>query len=242
MKNLVIGSAGQIGSALVKILQCDGYDIADEKTMSNQHYDVLHISIPYTDNFISIVEKYIKIYEPNFTVIHSTVPVGTCGKFDKKFNIVYSPCRGVHPELERGIRTFAKYFAGEKAQEASKIFSQKIQGDCTYSNYPNAIESLEAAKLWDTTQYGWNIVLEKAIHEYCENKGIDFELVYTMFNKSYNNGYQNLGMPQYKKYILEHREGKIGGHCVMANLELLDSKICDIIKELNSGREFKSAV
>ncbi len=240
MKQLVIGNLGQIGSAIQKILGCDGYDKKDEDDLwMSQMFCNLHICIPYSEKFINEVSHYADLLQSPLIIIHSTVPVGTCDKFDKKFNIVYSPVRGVHPELEKGIRTFDKYFAGIKSREASKLFSDKIDGECIYSDSEGSIKSLEAAKLWDTTQYGWNIILEKLVYKYCEDNKLDFNVVYTMFNKSYNEGYEKLGMPQYKKYILEHKEGKIGGHCVIPNLDLLDSKVCDIIKELNnSGRNF----
>lgn len=237
MKQLVIGNKGQIGSAIQKILECDGCDLKSYDNPQGGHYDILHVTIPYSENFVSIVSNYIMDFTPELVIIHSTVPVGTCAKFynnEHRDIIVYSPCRGVHPDLEMGIRTFDKFFAGRKAQEAAKIFTEKIDGECTWSDNERATESLEAAKLWDTTQYGLNIILEKEIHKYCEKYDLDFEVVYTMFNKTYNEGYEKLHHPEYKKYILEHRDGKIGGHCVMANLDLLDSRICDIIKELNT--------
>lgn len=234
MKNLVIGNKGQIGSAIQSILGCHGIDKSENVFLSNtetEHYDVLHICIPYSDEFIDLVHRYKLWYDAEIVIVHSTVPVGTCAKIGEF--IVYSPCRGIHPELEKGIRTFTKYFAGEKAEQASKVFSEKGL-DCVYATNPIAVRSLEASKLWDTTQYGWNIIIEKMIYKHCQDNDLDFNLVYTMFNKSYNEGYEKLGHPEYKKYILEHRDGKIGGHCVMANLDLLDSKICDIIKELNN--------
>jgi hypothetical protein len=66
-----------------------------------------------------------------------------------------------------------------------------------------------------------NIQLEKLIHEFCEEHGCDFHTVYTEANRSYNEGYENLGEPQFKKYILEHQEGPVGGHCCLPNNEIL---------------------
>lgn len=229
--NLVIGNLGQIGHAIQNILYADGYDISLGNEWPVGPYKYLHVCIPYSETFVEDVKTYIAYYNPEYTVIHSTVPVSTCSLFSSE--IVYSPCRGIHPELEKGIRTFVKYFAGNMAPIAAIQFSEQAV-ETQHSKDINAVRSLEAAKLWDTTQYGWNIVLEKAIYEYCQTENLDFNLVYSMFNKTYNEGYEKLGMPQYKKYILEHRDGPIGGHCIIPNLDLLgDNVITETIKDLN---------
>lgn len=230
MRNLVIGNKGQIGSAIQKILQCDGYDIINELMPLGQ-YGVLHICFPYSDTFADDVKKYISQFMPLYTVIHSTVPVGTCEFIGS--STIYSPCRGVHPQLEKGIRTFTKYFAGANCMDVAHIFEDNYVNTVIVGDTPYSVRSLEAMKLWDTTQYGWNIILEKEIYKFCEDNDLDFDIVYSYANKSYNEGYEALGMPQYKKYVLEHRDGKIGGHCVIQNLDLLKTPLGDIIKGYN---------
>lgn len=219
--NLVVG-LGQIGSAIQAILGCDGVDIKPIKGK----YDFLHICFPYSKTFIENVKKAQELYGGR-VVIHSTIPVGT----SDSLGATYSPCRGIHPHLEEGIRTFPKFFAGPDSQEVARIFKDKgLQVWITQEP-----SDLEAAKLWDTTQYGWNIVLEKMIFEYCERNNLNFDIVYTHFNSTYNDGYDKLGHPEYKKYILKHHKGKIGGHCVIPNLDLLDSEVSDYIREYNAG-------
>ena len=216
MDNLVIG-LGEIGTALTKILKCDGID-RDTKA-EHKTYKYIHICFPYSENFVEYVRQYQELYSPKLTIIHSTVPVGT----SRQCNAVHSPVRGIHPYLEDGIRTFVKYFGGKDAYEASLIFSELgIKIGLTFNS-----ENTEAMKLWDTTIYGVNILLEKEIYEYCKINGLDFDFVYTNANKTYNDGYEKLGFPQFKKYILKHIEGKIGGHCILPNIELLKSKVVD---------------
>ncbi len=225
-KHLVVGQ-GEVGKAIAEVLS-DKYevkikDIAPVKY--DKEFDVLHICFPYFDSFVQEVKtlqrKFLK--DGGITIIHATVPVGT----SDKCNAVHSPVRGVHPHLAQGIKTFVKYFGGADAYDAAKVFSEL--GIQTKIN-PDA-KNMEAGKLWDTTKYGWNIILEKAIHQWCEQNGIDFSVVYTDFNKTYNEGYEKLGHPEYKKYILQHKEGKIGGHCVINNCHLLDSEITKFLLE-----------
>jgi hypothetical protein len=76
-------------------------------------------------------------------------------------------------------------------------------------------------KLWDTEQYREAVLLEKRIKAYCDKYNFDFDIIYTDANRTYNEGYELLGHPEYKKYILKHMDGPIGGHCLEANHKLL---------------------
>lgn len=223
MNHLVLGM-GQIGTAVFKVLKekytvygLDKNDIDSPELDPSLTFDFLHIAFPYSDKFISEVQRYKKLFGNAHTIIiiHSTVPVGTTDQID---NAVHSPVRGIHPDLIAGIKTFVKFFGGKLAKEAAKVFEDLgIKTLITKSS-----KSVEAMKLWDTTIYGVNIALEKWVYDFCQQSGLDFNIVYTESCKSYNDGYEQLGHPEYKKYLLTHVPGKIGGHCVTQNLSLLD--------------------
>jgi len=203
-KSLIIGS-GEVGQALYKVIGGD--------TIPSGQYDIIHICFPYSDDFISEVKRYQKLYKTKYTVIHSTVPVGTT----KRCKAHHSPIRGVHPHLEEGIRTFIKYLAPAN-QELKEYFEKagiKIK-------LIDKSENTEALKLWSTTQYGRFIELEKEIHKYCEERGLDFNIIYTEANKTYNDGYEKLGMGYVRRPILKHVEGSIAGHCILPNYKLLN--------------------
>ena len=226
MQQIIIGNKGQIGSALQAILQCDGVD--REELAEFKKYDVMHVAIPFSNEFIDVVEGYKALYAPDLVVIHSTVPVG----ISRQLDAVHSPCRGVHPNLEEGIRTFIKFFGGERSEEASRLFADLgIPVQIT-----NKAENTEAMKLWDTTIYGANIILEKEIAKYCVDHDLDLDIVYTQACSSYNDGYEALGHPEYKKYVLRHTDGKIGGHCVIPNLALLNTDFTKWLEDYNSKR------
>lgn len=233
--HLVLGT-GQIGSALLKVLKGTytvyGLDKTDMEKAEFEDslgtcFDVLHISFPYSDKFVDYVKKYQKMFGGAHTlvIIHSTVPMGTTEQID---NAVHSPVRGIHPNLEDGIRTFTKFFGGKRAEEAADYF-RNIQPHIVCKTTLNP-RNTERMKLWDTSIYGVNIALEKMIWDDCEENGLDFDVVYTLSSQSYNAGYEKLGHPEYKKYVLTHIPGKIGGHCVTQNLALLkNKKITDFI-------------
>lgn len=73
--------------------------------------EILHICIPWSDNFIKVVKKEIKEIEPKLTIIHSTVAPGTTKKIGGI--VAHSPIRGIHPHLYEGIKTFVKYIGAD---------------------------------------------------------------------------------------------------------------------------------
>lgn len=214
-RHLVIG-CGEVGSALASVLNCDTHDPLKGVVAVGRSYDVLHVCFPFSDlYFREAVNSYRDQFKTSLCVVHSTVPVGTCDNM----GVIHSPIRGVHPNLAEGIKTFVKFFGGERAQEAADLFTE-IGIQCQVTE---KAATTEALKLWDTLQYGINILLEKEIHQWCEQFGIDFDIVYTKANQTYNEGYDKLGKPHFKKYVLRHSDGPIGGHCVVPNAKLLMS-------------------
>lgn len=216
MKHLVVGY-GQIGKAIHKVLGKTAWVDVAKKHWDGEKVDVAHICIPYTTGelFFNTVNTY--RHYAKLVITHSTTPIGTCDAL----GVVHSPIRGTHPYLEKGIRTFVKYFGGKQAYNASKIFSNLGIKTKTFK----MARTTEAIKLLDTFQYGRLIMLEKEIHELCKENKVDFETVYVRANKDYNEGYTQLGKPEVVRPFLKHVDGPIGGHCVVQNAELLGVKI-----------------
>lgn len=223
---------GQIGTAIKKVLEdkhpVDGIGPNDEV---DKKYDFIHICFPFEDQteFVNEVKRYQNLYlkEDGVTVVHSTVAVGTC----QEVGAVHSPVRGVHPDLEEGVRTFVKYFGGLEADLAAKPFEEC--GVEVYM-YPRS-RDVEALKLWSTTYYGWNIMFNKAVHEYCKENQLDPKLVYIHANATYNHGYHKLGRGEVLRPVLKYMQGKIGGHCVIPNCSLLEGDIANFILEKNDA-------
>lgn len=213
VSNLVIG-LGEIGKAIQAVLSCDGIDKND--TAPKMKYDIIHICIPWSDAFVDVVIGYQEQFNPEVTVIHSTVPIGT----SDALGAVHSPVRGVHPNLEQGVRQFVKFFGGKDALIPAQVFLERGVKVQTTGDARNT----EAGKIWSTTQYGAQILLQKEIYEFCEKHGLDFDVVYTKFNRTYNQGYDELGLTQFCRPVLKNYPGPIGGHCVVPNCHLINSE------------------
>lgn len=220
VSQLVIG-CGEVGSAVAELLGSDRCDL--DRPAPSDRYDVVHVCFPHSEGFVEYVASYQEQYQPDLTVIHSTVPLGT----SRKCGAVHSPVRGKHPHLLESLRTFTKYFGGERANEAAALFSQ-----CDCYCVPDQ-ETTEALKLWDTTIYGVNIALEKFIYDWCKQTGVDYDVVYRHAGETYNAAYAAMGFPQFSKYVLKHMDGPCGGHCVSSNAKLLEGWPSEVIARVS---------
>lgn len=237
-KNKKIGilGYGEIGSAVAGFYKNPKIkDLKRDDGLAD--VDILNVCIPYSDKFVDIVKKAIKEIKPKLTIIHSTVALGTTKKIifglpQSCRGVVHSPVRGVHPHLYKGIKTFVKYIGADnkKAGQMAKRHLESL-GIKTKVFYP--AKTTEALKLWDTTQYGWFIVLNKEIKKWCDKNGVDFEAVYTDANKTYNKGYKKLSREEVVRPYLNYKPGKIGGHCVISNCGILKAMVAEEILKKN---------
>lgn len=220
MKTLIIGN-GEIGISLSKILDKHYETYFTDKTTEKSKADIIHICFPYSDEFVSEVKRYQKLYKPKYTVIHSTVPVGTSAKC----NAIHSPVIGLHPFLKESIETFTKYLGGKQAGEVADYFRRaNIKVYITDKS-----ETTELMKILSTTKYGLDIEYTKEVKRLCDKYKVPFEM-WTLWTKNYNQGYEQLGHPEYRRPELIPIMKKIGGHCVLSNAKLLKSKFTRLLK------------
>jgi hypothetical protein len=239
---------GQIGQAIAKFYK--NPLIKDLKRDDGLvGVDILHVCIPFNKNFVKIVSKEISKIKPKLTIIHSTVAVGSTKKLADKFlgQVVHSPVRGVHPDLYGGIKTFIKYIGADN-KKAGLLSKKHLEGLRIKTKVFDSSKTTEALKLWDTTQYGWMIILNKEIKKWCDKNKVDFNEVYKEANKTYAEGYQKLGKPEVIRPYLKYIPGGCGGHCVLENTVILresvsnysDHSIFDFI--LSMGKKEKSVL
>jgi UDP-N-acetyl-D-mannosaminuronate dehydrogenase len=246
MKVGILG-VGEVGSAIKQLY--DNADIKHEvytKDISFDNFpeqlDVLNICVPYKDreSFIGMVKPVIDKHKPHWSIIHSTVGVGTTKELEQRVGsyVVHSPVRGIHPNIYTGLKTFPKFF-GSYSDAGEMLTSMHYNAIGLHPWCVGSPETSETLKLWDTTVYGINIALGKHIKKFCEKHGADYNLVMTIAAKTYNDGFQNMGNDTYRRYAIKDTEGKIGGHCVIPNAEILFKEDKDsfatLLLQLNDG-------
>ena len=233
----VVVGCGEVGAAVAKLLNADKHDpMKGLKVKEGSIYKFVHIAFPYNKFFMQRVKMYQKMFKPEVTIIHSTVPIGTCDRL----HAVHSPVRGVHPNIFEGLLTFQKLFAGKDAAKAAKQFKNVVVSNKTHTSNKTLdvkvikdAKTSEASKLWETTMYGALIALNKEIYAYCKKHKLDFDIVYKWQTETYNEGYNALGRPELTRPVLKYMKGKIGGHCVVENCLLLDTPTAKNIIRIN---------
>lgn len=219
-EHLVIG-AGEVGTAVRAVLSRAHATAIRDLEPTDVHADVLHVCIPWSDAFVDAVRGYRAHHNADLVVVHSTVPVGTC---DPE-GWVHSPVRGRHPHLVEGLMTFVKHFGGERAAWPAQVFDAV---GVRVEVHERAADT-EAGKLWELVQYGLAITVEKQIHAWCQQAGLDFGVVYERFAGTYNDGYARLGCPEFVRPVIRHMPGPIGGHCVRQNATLIDHPLAEMV-------------
>jgi len=233
---------GEIGKSLAELyLKSEKFfnvkikDINRDDGLHN--CDIINISIPFNDNFKSIVGGYImQYYNCKTFIIHSTVQVGTTKELQSKFsnhNICHSPVRGVHPNLYEGLITFPKYISCNRLKDSKvgNILEQHFQDLNITPIFVNDTNITEMLKLWSTTYYGVIIALHGEMAKMATEFNIPFEH-FQKWNDQYNSGYAQLGKGNVVRPTLYAPEGGIGGHCVVPNTEILKEKMDSLVFDL----------
>ncbi len=232
MSDILIGF-GEVGSALHEVLsERRDFAIADPAKGFNPEpfeADWCHICIPYTDTFVSTMVEYVRKFEPQNVVLHSTLPIGTTRQVEKALDyaadVYYSPIRGRHPRLARYIRDFPKWYACSIQGELDERFRTYFAAAGIQTRKAPNFEALEWYKLLETFTYGYNLVMWQEIER--QAKKIP--------------GHKDTNLSELKSWLHEKRKvydgdlgavpiydlvpGPIGGHCILSNIELLKEQM-----------------
>lgn len=217
---VVVAGAGQVGTAVAEVLggahDVTTVDVGDEVPAA----DVLVVAFRWSGRFVKDVKRLEGAVGPAVTVVHSTVPVGTC----RANGWVHAPVRGRHPDLEVGVRTFRMQFGGVHSRLAELVYA----GCGVVSQCYERADEVEAGKLWELAQLAIQVRVQHELYDWCERNGVGPEQVYRDAAQVYNEGYRQLD-PKFVRPILDYDPGPLGGHCVAANAPLLE---CEFVEDM----------
>lgn len=230
---LVVG-LGEVGKPLHTILQKQnpeviGIDI--EPVSVDKHVGILHVCFPFLapDSFQQIVVEYARKYSPELIVVNSTVVPGTTRGIENSTGIpcVYSPIRGKHTKMVDDLYLYVKFVAGSNA-EATQRVQAHFQSAGLKSEVITAPETLELAKLLETTYFGLLIAWAQEMNRFAAGVQADYLEIGKFFSEI-----------AYLPKVL-FQPGIIGGHCVMPNIRLLEQRFqSDFLETIKKSNEMR---
>mgnify|MGYP006355750763 CR=1 FL=1 len=91
-------------------------------------------------------------------------------------------------------------------------------------------EATELAKLTETTYFGLIIAWAQEVERYCDQTGLKYDEIVSIYDE----------VPFFPR--VKYFPGVIGGHCVMANIDILSKTAhSDILKAIESSNRQKVA-
>jgi UDP-N-acetyl-D-mannosaminuronate dehydrogenase len=135
---------------------------------------------------------------------------GTTRSIAKKTGVpaTYSPVRGKHVRMEEDLLHYAKFVSGV-TDEATAQAEAHFEGAGMKTRRMGTVESLEVAKLAETTYFGVCIAFAQELNRYVERAGGNYGDAIGFF--------EEVSFLPRTRYF----PGFIGGHCVIPNINLL---------------------
>lgn len=179
-------------------------------------FDVMLVTIPFSEDFIDIVKGYQASFEPQATVILSTVPIGT----SRNCQAVHSPIEALHRsgKMDEYLKVHPRWIGG--INEVVVRFFNECNLRVKVCRKPDHTEFMKLASL---AQYGIAIEFARYTGLMCGKMGLDHAAI-REYDQDYNNLNTKMGVPGYQRSILTPPEGVIGGHCVLQNIEILSEQ------------------
>jgi UDP-glucose 6-dehydrogenase len=232
-KTLVVG-LGEVGGALAEVLERTQPGLLRHDIERRDFPDaigVMHICIPYQSRqqFEAATLEYIARVQPHLTIINSTVIPGTTRRIASQSGgrVAYSPVRGKHVRMTEDLIRYCKFVAAQEGAitvEAEEHFHRAGMK----TRRVERPETLELAKLAETTYFGIQIAFAQELNRFSSQLGADYEETIGFFDEVEF-------LPRARYY-----PGFIGGHCVVPNIHLLeqviDSPLLQAVLDSNQRR------
>jgi len=237
-RTLVVG-IGEVGGALAEVLESRGpvlkHDL--EKVEFDGPIGVMHLCIPFSsrDQFERAALQYIERFRPALTVINSTVLPGTTREIGAKSGarIAFSPVRGKHVRMAQDLLRYTKFVAAVDPQTAT-MAAGHFENAGLRPRTMTKVETLELAKLAETTYFGVLIAFAQELNRFAEALRADYFEATDFFEEVDF-------LPR-----VQYFPGFIGGHCVIPNIKLLQqlrsSDLLDAILKSNDKRAGEPAI
>lgn len=227
---VVVVGLGEVGRPLFNILsrtyECIGVDI--KPVQIAKRCSVLHLCIPFQiTDFVKTSCEYIAKYNPEYTVVNSTVAPGTTQTIAKRSGalVAYSPVRGKHAKMEADMVRYRKFVGADDPRVTDAVIQHFSEAGFKTDRFRNSRVG-ELSKLVETTWLGVLVSWAQEVERMAENYGATYDEVDAFIQEI--------------DFLPHVFPGTIGGHCVMPNVEILRAALqSDFLDNVVKGNELK---
>jgi UDP-N-acetyl-D-mannosaminuronate dehydrogenase len=210
---LVVG-VGEVGGALAEVLErkyvVARHDLERQEVVGP--IEVMHLCFPFKTRaqFVDASVGYINRFKPALTIVNSTVVPGTVREITTRANapVAYSPVRGKHARMTAELLHYTKFVAALDSN-AVELATEHFRAVGMSVRSFDRLETLELAKLAETTYFGVLIAFAQELNRLAERVGGDYAEAIEFF--------EDVDFLPRTRYF----PGVIGGHCVIPNIGLL---------------------
>lgn len=161
----------------------------------------------------------------------STVPPGTTASLGNV--AVHSTTRGLHPYLSDFIKATPKHVGGPQAKKVADYFQEFGIQCITHSR----AKTTEVAHILSNSLYAVQIAFADELEKACRMYGVDYYHSVMRYSETHNEGYAKMGLVSKFRPILTPPNARIGGHCVINALKMIDPDKRGPIMELLLSKE-----
>jgi UDP-N-acetyl-D-mannosaminuronate dehydrogenase len=231
-KVAVVG-LGEIGKPLFELIskRHDAVDVDIAPVDHVKQVDVMHVCYPFQiKDFVGETARYIKLFEPQLTIINSTVAIGTTRSIAHRTGsaVVHSPVRGKHVRMRDEVQSYTK-FVGATDHAAAEDAARHFSSFGLKTKILSSPEATELAKLTETTYFGLMIAWAQEVERFCDQSDQKYDEIVSFYDEI--------------KFFppVTYFPGIIGGHCVMPNIAILRQWTQSMILEaIGASNEMKT--
>lgn len=232
-QRVVVVGLGEVGRPLLELVSkhhnAIGVDISPPVEKIGK-VDLLHVCYPFEiKDFVGETARYIERFRPTLTIINSTVAIGTTRGIAERTGaaVVHSPVRGKHARMRDELHVYTK-FVGALDPKTGELAAKHFESLGLKTKILSSPEATELAKLAETTYFGLMIAWAQEVERYCDQSLQNYDEIISFW--------EEIKFFPSVKYF----PGIIGGHCVMANIELLSKfQYSVILKAIKASNEKK---
>lgn len=244
----IIVGTGEIGRPLYELMNGVFKTLPIDQVHFKENLDInakcgfLHICLPGTiENFDKIVMKYVKSYEPERVIIHSTLVPGATAKLNKKLGkdlVVHAPVHGKHQgnQMKKDMLRYPKYVGVPESLNEKEV--EEIKNHFARMGFANVVvlkkpETTEWLKILATTIFGLQVSFAQEVERICDEYDLKYDEITHFFPIQ-----EDARGPIYP--------GVIGGHCVMPNVKILQQahkcKLWDWMEKSNEEKKIREGI